>query len=75
MALPTARLDELDQLGVRPASLDAPVGEHGSTTSLGNFVEDPDATDAPMQEASMGMLRRQLDALLDKLAPRERMAW
>lgn len=56
--LPTARLDELDQLGVRPASLDAPVGEHGSTTSLGDLVEDPDAADAPMQEASLGMLRR-----------------
>lgn len=73
VSLPSARLDELDQFGARPTSLDTPVGDHDSAASLGEFIEDPDAAAAPVQEASLGMLRRHLDALLDKLAPRERM--
>lgn len=53
----------------RPLSLEKPVGEEGDS-ELGQFVEDDRAPD-PVEEASLFMLRADVEELLHSLTPRE----
>ncbi len=53
----------------RPLSLEKPVGEEGDS-ELGQFVEDDRAPD-PVEEASLFMLREDVEELLHSLTPRE----
>ena len=68
--LPVDRLEELRELAVDPASLDAPVGEEGDG-SMGELIEDENAT-VPVEAAAQLLLREQLADVLDDLKPRER---
>ncbi|MFW5933781.1 MAG: RNA polymerase sigma factor, partial [Actinomycetota bacterium] len=68
--LPVERLEELRELSVDPASLDAPVGEEGDG-SMGELIEDSNAT-MPVEAAARLLLREQLADVLDELKPRER---
>ncbi len=68
--LPVERLEELRELAVDPASLDAPVGEEGDG-SMGELIEDENAT-VPVDAAARMLLREQLADVLDELKPRER---
>ena len=68
--LPVERLEELRELAVDPASLDAPVGEDGDG-SMGELIEDENAT-VPVEAAARMLLREQLADVLDELKPRER---
>lgn len=53
----------------RPLSLEKPVGEEGDS-ELGQFVEDDRVPD-PVEEASLFMLREDVEELLHSLTPRE----
>jgi RNA polymerase primary sigma factor len=53
----------------RPLSLETPIGEEGSR--LSDFVEDR-VTQKPVEEATTGLLRDQLEKTLESLPPRER---
>ncbi|MFC2049824.1 RNA polymerase sigma factor RpoD/SigA [Chloroflexota bacterium] len=50
-------------------SLETPIGQNGS--QLGDFVEDVDAPH-PADQATLGLLRSQLNQALESLSPRER---
>ncbi|MCA9120946.1 MAG: sigma-70 family RNA polymerase sigma factor [Planctomycetaceae bacterium] len=66
-------LDEVKRvmdIGRHPVSLDRPVGE-GDDCSFGEFIEDG-TQDNPIKNASNGILRDKLEALLKTLTYRER---
>ena len=66
-------LDEVKRvmdIGRHPVSLDRPVGE-GDDCSFGEFIED-NASDNPVKNASNGILRDKIEALLKTLTYRER---
>ena len=66
-------LDEVKRvmdIGRHPVSLDRPVGE-GDDCSFGEFIEDG-TSDSPMKNASNGILRDKIEALLKTLTYRER---
>lgn len=65
-----ARLMELREASMRPASLDAPVGEDGSH-SLGEVVRD-EASPSPFEQLAERGRMDLLNELVNKLAPRER---
>ncbi len=71
VGLPVERLDELDQLGLDPTSLDAPVSEDDSAT-FGDLIEDSSAI-VPLEAAAYLMLQRRLTGILDELSARERL--
>lgn len=57
-------------IGRHPVSLDRPVGD-GEDCSFGEFIEDV-TSDNPVRNASNGILREKIDALLKTLTYRER---
>lgn len=63
------QIDELLQLTKEPMSLDAPVSEDSDST-MGDFVEDPDA-DCPDEELDSGSVREEMVQSLALLSPRE----
>jgi RNA polymerase primary sigma factor len=63
------KVDELVQLTKDPVSLDAPVNEDSEST-MGEFVEDPDA-EVPGEEMDSGTLREEMVQALSQLSPRE----
>ena len=68
--LPPEKVVEIQKLAQEPVSLDTPVGEVDDS-HFGDFIEDADAA-APAEVAAFRMLKEQLSAVLDRLAPRER---
>ncbi|MBW3657490.1 MAG: RNA polymerase sigma factor [Actinobacteria bacterium] len=68
--LPVERVEEFRQLGIDPASLDAPVGEDGDGV-MGELIEDQNAV-VPVEAASYLLLQDHLAVILDELSPRER---
>jgi RNA polymerase primary sigma factor len=53
-----------------PLSLETPIGEDGNTR-LGDLVED-ETSPAPAEVTTQGLLKEQLDRVLDELTPREK---
>jgi RNA polymerase primary sigma factor len=53
-----------------PLSLSTPIGEEDDA-QLGDFVEDKEAI-APLEAASLTMLRTEVEDVLESLTPRER---
>ncbi|MBK5287171.1 MAG: RNA polymerase sigma factor RpoD [Acidimicrobiia bacterium] len=64
------KVREIQRLGQEPVSLEAPVGEEDDS-SLGDFVEDPNAT-APATAAARAMLTEAIEEALEELNDRER---
>ena len=64
------RVREIQRLGQEPLSLEAPVGEQDSS-SVGDFVEDPNAT-APSAAAARALLTEAIEEALEELNDRER---
>ena len=64
------RVREIQRLGQEPVSLEAPVGEE-EDSSLGDFVEDPNAT-APATAAARALLTEAIEEALEELNDRER---
>jgi RNA polymerase primary sigma factor len=65
-----AKVEELKRISREPVSLETPIGEE-EDSHLGDFVEDRDAI-APVDAASEGMLRNEVEDILATLTPRER---
>ena len=64
------RVREVQRLGQEPVSLEAPVGSE-EDSSLGDFVEDPNAT-APAAAATRALLTEAVEEALEELNERER---
>ena len=64
------RVREVQRLGQEPLSLETPVGEEDDS-SLGDFVEDPNAT-APATAAARALLTEAIEEALEELNDRER---
>ncbi|MBI5397430.1 MAG: sigma-70 family RNA polymerase sigma factor [Verrucomicrobia bacterium] len=69
--MPVVKVVELRTVGIRPASLDAPIGED-DTTEFGEIVGDDDAT-SPSQMLQDKALRDDIRGLMTKLDDRERL--
>jgi len=70
MGLTADRVREIVRVSQEPVSLETPIGEE-EDSSLGDFVEDPEAA-APPDVASLVVLRDEMESVLDTLTPRER---
>ena len=70
LQIPTAKVALLKTVSVRPASLDAPVGEDNDSATLGDLVGD-DAAVSPYEGLGDKNLREDLSAMVNSLEPRE----
>lgn len=70
MEMEPDRVSELRRIAMDPVSLEMPLGEEGEST-LGDFVEDPDA-EVPVEAASFRLLQGYLSLALEDLNERER---
>jgi RNA polymerase primary sigma factor len=70
MEMEPERVTELRRIAMDPVSLETPLGEEGDST-LGDFVEDPDA-EVPVEAASFRLLQGYLSLALEDLNERER---
>lgn len=69
--IPTYKLTALSEASMRPASLDAPMGDGESRMTFGETVRD-DGVSQPDDRAAEGDLVNQLGELLEELDERER---
>jgi len=70
LQIPTAKVALLKTVSVRPASLDAPVGEDNDSATLGDLVGDDNAL-SPHDGLGDKGLREDLSAMVNSLDPRE----
>jgi RNA polymerase primary sigma factor len=70
LQIPTSKVAHLKSVAVRPASLDAPVGDLGDSTTFGEIVGDDNAV-SPFDGLSEKSLSADLHAMVDSLDRRE----
>jgi RNA polymerase primary sigma factor len=70
MEIPVEKVIEIMKLTRVPLSLETPVGEEDES-HLGDFIEDKTAI-PPIEAATVGLLRRQINEVLAELTERER---
>ena len=70
MELTPERVREIIKISVEPVSLEMPIGEE-EDSNLGDFIEDHKIL-APADAASIQMLKKEMEDVLDSLAERER---
>ena len=70
LQIPTAKVALLKTVSVRPASLDAPVGEDNDSATLGDLVGD-EAAVSPYEGLGDKNLKEDLSAMVNSLDPRE----
>ena len=70
LELPAERVREIQKFSQEPVSLESPVGEEDDS-SLGDFIEDPDAV-MPLDAASFMLLQEQIEGVLHTLTDREK---
>ncbi len=70
LQIPTAKVALLKTVSVRPASLDAPVGEDDGSATLGDLVGD-EAAVSPYEGLGDKNLKEDLSAMVNSLEPRE----
>ncbi|MCO5068639.1 MAG: sigma-70 family RNA polymerase sigma factor [Kiritimatiellae bacterium] len=58
-------------VSLKPASLDAPIGNDGDSSEFGDLIGDEKAR-TPYDEINDQQLKAEVDSLLDRLSPRER---
>ena len=71
VGLTVAKVAALKSSSIRPASLDAPVGQDDGETLFGDMISDENAED-PLEELEEKDMRSNLAGLLKALTPRER---
>jgi len=71
LGLRCSRLAEMRTAALRPASLDAPLGEEDDSTRLGEVVRDENAA-SPYEQLEEKTLLSMLGDLVERLHPRER---
>ena len=70
LQVPTSKVAHLKSVSVRPASLDAPIGEDGDSTTFGEIVGDENAV-SPAENLQLAGQNTALNSLVDSLDPRE----
>jgi RNA polymerase primary sigma factor len=70
LQVPTSRVAHLKSVSVRPASLDAPVGEDGDSATFGEIVGDDNAV-SPFEQLREKNLNIDLKNMIDSLDKRE----
>ena len=70
LQIPTNKVAHLKSVSVRPASLDAPVGNDGDSTTFGELVGD-DSASSPLESLRDRSQKSDLHAMIDSLDPRE----
>ena len=70
LQIPTSKVAHLKSVSVRPASLDAPVGEDGDSSTFGEIVGDDNAT-SPYDNLRDKNLNSDLHSMVDSLDKRE----
>ena len=70
LQIPTSKVAHLKSVSVRPASLDAPLGEEGDSTTFGEIVGDENAA-TPFEQLRDNSRNSALHTLVDSLDPRE----
>ncbi len=70
LQVPTSRVAHLKSVSVRPASLDAPIGEDGDSGTFGEIVGDDNAT-SPFESLREKTRNSDLYAMISSLEPRE----
>ena len=71
MGVGIERVNEIMRIASEPLSLETPVGEKDSA-QLADFIQAASTNQSPSDAANHLIRREQLDAILDKLTPRER---
>ena len=70
LQIPTAKVAHLKSVSVRPASLDAPIGEEGGSSTFGEIVGDENAV-SPYEGLREKNLNRDLSDMVNSLDTRE----
>jgi RNA polymerase primary sigma factor len=70
LQVPTSKVAHLKSVSVRPASLDAPIGEDGDSTTFGEIVGDENAS-SPADSLQLTGQNSALNAIVQTLEPRE----
>lgn len=70
LQIPTSKVAHLKSVSVRPASLDAPIGEESDSTTFGEIVGDENAI-SPFEGLRDKNLNADLHAMVDSLDKRE----
>ena len=70
LQIPTAKVAHLKSVSVRPASLDAPIGEDGDSGTFGEIVGDDNAV-SPYENLREKNLNNDLHEMVDSLDKRE----
>ncbi|MPZ74147.1 MAG: RNA polymerase sigma factor RpoD [Nitriliruptorales bacterium] len=70
MELPAERVRDIFKFSQEPVSLETPVGEEDDS-SLGDFIEDPDAV-VPLDAATFMLLQEHIEGVLHSLTEREK---
>ena len=70
LQIPTSKVAHLKSVSVRPASLDAPIGEAGDSTTFGEIVGDDNAV-SPFEGLREKNLSQDLTDMVDSLDQRE----
>src|SRR5471030_1027366 len=70
LQIPTSKVAHLKSVSVRPASLDAPIGEDGDSGTFGEIVGDENAT-SPFENLREKNLGSDLHEMVDSLDKRE----
>ncbi len=70
LQIPTSKVAHLKSVSVRPASLDAPVGEDGDSSTFGEIVGDENAT-SPYDNLRDKNMNADLHSMVDSLDKRE----
>ena len=70
LQIPTSKVAHLKSVSVRPASLDAPIGEDGDSATFGEIVGDDNAV-TPYEGLREKNLNSDLSAMVDSLDKRE----
>ncbi|MBP6507445.1 MAG: RNA polymerase sigma factor RpoD/SigA [Opitutaceae bacterium] len=70
LQIPTSKVAHLKSVSVRPASLDAPIGDEGDSSTFGEIVGDENAT-SPFESLQDRNLSTDLHAMVDSLDERE----
>ncbi|MGY8671624.1 MAG: sigma-70 family RNA polymerase sigma factor, partial [Verrucomicrobiia bacterium] len=70
MQLPTARVSQMRTAAIRPASLDAPIGDDSDSNSFGEVIEDQNAED-PYEMLEEKTIVNMLQDLVKTLPDRE----
>ena len=69
LEIPVERVVEIQKFAMEPVSLESPVGDE-EDTHLGDFIRDEQSV-VPADEATLTVLREQLQEVLETLSPRE----